>query len=661
MTYARDENVQALAQAFGEDMGEVQPNVRKLNTEATRAPLPTDDASLGYGVGSRWLWHGQEWVAVDVTPGGARWVSASASFDATAAAPMNGVDDDAPHIQAAFDLANSLGLRDVIVPGDPTIKTTVYLYGDCKYRFSGTVTFAGTGGAAFEIIDEGGYQTNGQVDGLDLVGNDSADIGLKLINCRYWTLTNIKIKGFNKPGAWGVVFTSTADNRNASSNMFINPNISNCTNLMRFGRDPSIVGSMNTGSSFNTIVGGYLGPFGDDSTTEQYGIQNEVGEGNKFLNVRVSTRRHYTVCWDVMDARTQMIGCAGDGPCFTAFVYPLGGTGSVDSITLLEVPMLTTPVAWAGTRQATADAIVAQIVADGKQYPATEFRAIAHDEQVMFFRVEGGVEKLLSVSEIGQITVTKSASLDVGNSSINQGLLQGAPYVSYQDVYSNQWGYRTGHGGVRGVYGFRLRNHPSGSGSASGSLVEPEGNGPRHIVWFEDDNEVAFRVDQAGASLHGGRFLTTDAVFVNRDGGINALIDPNNGGTCAHTNQMLRILPFGPMVQAYLDLNFTPTFTGAAAFYVELPQLPGVSNTTKPLDVAGMYYHIPVTVTGLTGAAAGKGCRLVIYGGASSPNGHPVARLMMADSAALITTGHMTSGTAVRIRGWGQWPVDRFA
>lgn len=24
-------------------------------------------------------------------------------------------------------------------------------------------------------------------------------------------------------------------------------------------------------------------------------------------------------------------------------------------------------------------------------------------------------------------------------------------------------------------------------------------------------------------------------------------------------------------------------------------------------------------------------------------------------------TAHMTSGTAVRIRGWGHWPVDRFS
>ena len=584
------------------------------------------------------------------------------AYNATASAPMNGIDDDAPHIQAAFDLANSLGIRDVIVPGNPTIKTPVYLYGGCRYRFGGTVTFAGAGGAAFEIVDNGGFQANGQVDGLDLVGNDLADIGLKLSGCRYWTFTNIKVRGFNKPGAWGVVLTSTADNRNASSNTFINPNIFNCTNLMRFGRDPSIVGSMNTGASFNTIVGGYLGPFGDDSATEQFGIQNEVGEGNKFVNVRVSTRRHYTVCWDVMDARTQMIGCAGDGPCFTAFVYPLGGTGSVDSITLLGVPMLETPVAWAGTRQATADAIVAQIVADGNQYPATAFRAVSHDEQVMFFRVEDGVEKLLSVAEISQIVVTKSDTLNVGNSSLNQGLLQGAPYVSYQDVAFNKWGYRTGHGGVRGVYGFRMRPHPSGSGAPSGALIEPEGNGPRHIVEFANETSARmFRIDQAGASLHGGRMLTTDAVFLNLDGNINALIDPANGGTCAHTTQMLRTLPFGPMIHAHIDLNFTPTFTGAAAFYIEFPQVAGVGNTTKPLAVAGLNYRVPVSVSGLTGAAAGKTINMVVYGNALSPNGHPHARLEFADTGALVTTGHMTSGAAVRIRGWGQWPVERFA
>ena len=59
MTIARIEDVAALAQAFGADIGAIKPNVRKLNTEATRAPLPSDDETQGYSEGSRWLHAGR--------------------------------------------------------------------------------------------------------------------------------------------------------------------------------------------------------------------------------------------------------------------------------------------------------------------------------------------------------------------------------------------------------------------------------------------------------------------------------------------------------------------------------------------------------------------------------------------------------------------------
>lgn len=124
-TFASDAGVRALAQAFGRDVGDLAeqtaeaaeaasealgtansaadnalvakdsvdaltPNVRKLNTEATRAPLPTDEETQGYAVGSRWLWQGQEWVRTD-----SGWVPLAsvasyapfASYDAANAAP----------------------------------------------------------------------------------------------------------------------------------------------------------------------------------------------------------------------------------------------------------------------------------------------------------------------------------------------------------------------------------------------------------------------------------------------------------------------------------------------------------------------------------------------------------------------------------------------
>lgn len=73
MTIARIEDVAALAQAFGADMAEVKPNVRKISTDAGRAPLVSDDASQGFATGSRWVFGGREWVATDTTPGAAKW------------------------------------------------------------------------------------------------------------------------------------------------------------------------------------------------------------------------------------------------------------------------------------------------------------------------------------------------------------------------------------------------------------------------------------------------------------------------------------------------------------------------------------------------------------------------------------------------------------
>lgn len=77
MTYALDASVRALAAAIGDDMGEVKPNVRKANFAADRAPLPSDDASQGYAVGSRWQAGGREWVLVDASAGAAAWDEAT--------------------------------------------------------------------------------------------------------------------------------------------------------------------------------------------------------------------------------------------------------------------------------------------------------------------------------------------------------------------------------------------------------------------------------------------------------------------------------------------------------------------------------------------------------------------------------------------------------
>lgn len=108
MTYALDARVRELAAAFGRDVGWLDENTRKITTDATRAPLPTDDETQGYAVGSRWLWQGQEWVR-----GAAGWIrnpviNAQAFGDLTAA-------DARPAIEAAMAFAAAISPLGAVV------------------------------------------------------------------------------------------------------------------------------------------------------------------------------------------------------------------------------------------------------------------------------------------------------------------------------------------------------------------------------------------------------------------------------------------------------------------------------------------------------------------------------------------------------------------
>ena len=128
MRYAGDDAVKALAAAFGADMGEVKPNVRKINTDANRAPLPSDDEAQGYEVGSRWLCDGQEWVR-RVVSGEPRWMPVgevtvpsfgaqplpapsiiAGSVELRPSAVIDGIPEDQSFpIQAAIDYTAGLG------------------------------------------------------------------------------------------------------------------------------------------------------------------------------------------------------------------------------------------------------------------------------------------------------------------------------------------------------------------------------------------------------------------------------------------------------------------------------------------------------------------------------------------------------------------------
>lgn len=103
MTHALDVNVRDLAVRFGQDIGALQDAVSLVqsggllnNYTAARAPLPTDDASQGYAVGSRWLWGWQEWIRT-----AAGWVLSTESLTPEHfGASGDGVADDTAAIIA---------------------------------------------------------------------------------------------------------------------------------------------------------------------------------------------------------------------------------------------------------------------------------------------------------------------------------------------------------------------------------------------------------------------------------------------------------------------------------------------------------------------------------------------------------------------------------
>lgn len=160
MTIARTEDVSALAQAFGADVkalktdvATIAPNVRKINTDAARAPLPTDDASQGYEVGSRWLWQGREWVAASVTAGQARWAPISRVTPQLFGATGGGAIDDSPAVQAWLTFIILNNIEGYVPAGDYLLDSPAAVTFSNK-RFS--IIGCGIGASRFIVTSAGG-------------------------------------------------------------------------------------------------------------------------------------------------------------------------------------------------------------------------------------------------------------------------------------------------------------------------------------------------------------------------------------------------------------------------------------------------------------------------------------------------------------------------
>lgn len=571
---------------------------------------------------------------------------------------LNLSNDDAPAVNALIAEAAARGDREVHINSPVRAMTPIALYGGIVHRFGGPITWAGGAGHVVGIVDRGGYEERGTVHNIEIVGNDQADFGLMTDHMRYWDFYGTRIRGFAKLGAWAAMLATTADNRMTVSNNFYGTILGSSDNLLLL--DSSIGQSANSGASFNTFYGGRGDSFGTNRKEINYGVRGKIGEGNKFINFRVAAKYEWSRCWDMNDAATQLIGCAGDGATNSAFLYILAGTtGTINRITVAGVVLMNTPVAWQGSRAATALAVVAQIVAEGKQYPATAIRSIAYGDQVIFYNVDAG-DNEIPLSDISQIAVTKTGDIVYGTSASDAGSLQGPPYNAYQDVNRNKWGYETGRGGSREVYGFYIN---PGFG---GTLHEPEGNGPTHLVWIADTNtQRRLNIIRKGNNVFGDGAIASDAVLNTLAGQINAYIQADPAfATVTHTTQNLWIVNQGAFAELWFNLVFTPTIiSGVHSFYVELPQKPGVYNTTAGLDVSGLPHKTPIEALGLNSAsAAGKTMFASLQGNTVSPNGHPCFRITVSDgnTAPFMNTSYFVSGQAVTLRGQLRYPVNRF-
>lgn len=614
-----------------------------------------------------------------ITANGRQWRPGGVPDIRHFGAPLDGVSDDAPALQALIDYADAAKLQRITIGGAPTLLNTVFLKGGIDYLWDGWVTYLGSGNA-FQMTDRGGYERYGKFRGFRLRGNPSARCGLFLTNSQYWDWGDTVIEeflyegtgvadssGLVDRGAWAVIETNTPDNRGSGRHQFGRLNWTNVANGWLKTKNAEIVGTANTGASHSTCSGGAI-QYGTSARWMNYGCWWEVGEANEATKLRCSTSYEYTSGWRLEDAKTVLDGCAGDGPVYSSFIYFLGGAegGAITGIRLFPADdgtsdLLATPVPWAGDAAAMAAAVVAQIEADGRQYPARPYRSVAYGPQVIFYRVDAVTDREVSFSsaETRLISVAWSGNrgfgqqIDFGDSSLTNGKLNGAPYDKYPGVTENAYGYRRGHGGSRETYGCIIA-------AGGGEIRAFEGNGPDEMITFTSPDVMGgWEIEQGNSRISAKRQLTSDPFLYNNDAGLTLYVSPPESMPFTQRKSQFRIMQYGPMAYVMMSLAFTPTAkVNGAALYWEMDE-PDMDRRIRP---AGTYtWRIPVKVTGLTGTPVGHSFWFEVSSTQIS-RGKVAGRLAYSNGAinSWVASNHVTVGTEITIDGDKYWLVDRF-
>ena len=134
----------------------VSENVRKLTTNATRAPLPTDNEAQGYEAGSRWQYAGQEWLR-----DASGWVALARGDVMLDFRAFADPTESFAHwaINRAIQAAANRGGGQVIIPLSVTVAGPIQLRTGVHLVGLGKPTITLAGGANCNVLESLGFGT----------------------------------------------------------------------------------------------------------------------------------------------------------------------------------------------------------------------------------------------------------------------------------------------------------------------------------------------------------------------------------------------------------------------------------------------------------------------------------------------------------------------